>query len=191
MADSGRPRATYDQVESAPPHQVAEIVDGTLYVHPRPAGPHTLAASALGMALGPPFMWGRGGPGGWWIVDEPELHLGAAPDVVVPDLAGWRVTRMPDYPRAAFVVLAPDWACEVLSDRTRQLDRVGKMRVYAREQVPHVWNVDPIAETIEVFWLDGETYRVAGAYSGDARARIEPFEAIDLDLCAFWGRQPR
>jgi len=33
-----------------------------------------------------PFDRGRGGPGGWWMLDGPELHLGR--NVLVPDLAG-------------------------------------------------------------------------------------------------------
>ena len=83
--DSTR-RATYQDVLDAPAHQVAEIVNGTLYTHPRPAMPHALASSSLGTDLSNPFQFGRGGPGGWWIIDEPELHVGE--DIVVPDLAG-------------------------------------------------------------------------------------------------------
>ena len=114
------PRATYQDVLEAPAHGVAEIVDGTLYTHPRPAMPHALASSRLGFDLGGPFDRARGGPGGWWIIDEPELHLGE--DILVPDLAGWRRERMPDYPETAYVTLAPDWVCEVLSASTRRLE---------------------------------------------------------------------
>jgi Uma2 family endonuclease len=189
MADPARRRATYDDVLAAPPHHVAQVIDGELDLQPRPAGPHALAASTLGMDLGTPFQRGRGGPGGWWIVHEPELHLGPEPDIVVPDLAGWRVERLPEYPDTPFVVLPPDWACEVLSDSTRRIDRVGKMRVYARERVPHVWHVDPRAHTLEVFRLDGDTYRLVAAHAGDEHARLEPFDAIELELDALWGRR--
>ena len=127
------PRATYQDVLDAPAHRVAEIVDGTLYTHPRPAMPRALASSSLGTDLSNPFQFGRGGPGGWWIIDEPELHLGE--DILVPDLAGWRRERMSDYPDTAFVTLAPDWACEVLSASTRKLDLHGKRPVYAREGI--------------------------------------------------------
>ena len=78
--------ATYRDVLDAPPHMVAEIVRGALHTHSRPAVRHAIAGSSLGMAIGTPFQWGRGGPGGWWIVDEPELHFGE--DVLVPDLGG-------------------------------------------------------------------------------------------------------
>lgn len=189
MVDLAVRRATYEDILQAPPEMVAEVIEGVLYVHPRPASPHALAASSLGMDLGTPFQRGRGGPGGWWIVFEPELHVGSEPDILVPDLAGWRRERLPQYPKTAFVEVAPDWVCEVLSESTRRLDRVEKMRIYARERVQHVWLVDPIVETIEVFALDGTTYRVVAAHGGDERPRLEPFEAIELDLSALWGRQ--
>ena len=189
MAEPARRRATYEDILAAPPHHVAEILDGELYVHPRPAAPHAAAASVLGMDMGGAFQRGRGGPGGWWILFEPELHLGPEPDVVVPDLAGWRVQRMPELPSTAYFTLAPDWACEVLSDSTRRVDRVKKMPIYAREQVPHVWLVDPIAQTIEVFRLDGTTYRLVATHAGDETPRLEPFEAVELDLPAVWGKR--
>ena len=113
-------RVTYQDVLDAPAHLVAEIIDGALYTHPRPAPVHTVASSVLGGELGPPFHRGRGGPGGWWILDEPELHLGE--DVLVPDLAGWRRERMPELPGTAYFTLAPDWVCEVLSSSTRKVD---------------------------------------------------------------------
>jgi hypothetical protein len=96
MSGSKR-RATYEDLETVPPHCVGEIVDGELYVSPRPASPQGRAASRLGMLLGGPFDLGEGGPGGWLIVDEPELHLGN--DALVPDLAGWRRERMPEMPQ--------------------------------------------------------------------------------------------
>src|SRR6516162_10006953 len=85
--------ATYEDLLKVPDHFVAEILEGELYATPRPAMPHAVAASALGSELGGPFQQGRGGPGGWWILDEPELHLGS--DVIVADLAGWRRSRVP------------------------------------------------------------------------------------------------
>ncbi len=134
-------RATYEDVLSAPAHLVAQILDGVLVTLPRQAAPHVRAASTLGIDIGGPFDRQRGGPGGWHILDEPELHLAA--DILVPDLAGWRRERLPSIPRAAFFTLAPDWACEVLSPSTAGIDRGPKMSIYARENVPHVWLVDP------------------------------------------------
>ena len=127
-----RPQATYQDVLDAPPHEVAEIVDGLLCTNPRPAAPHALASSLLGYYLMGPFQVGQGGPGGWWIIDEPELHLGD--DVLVPDIAGWRRARMPIYPETAYVALSPDWVCEILSPSTRKLDLEAKRPVRLRRR---------------------------------------------------------
>lgn len=178
--------ATYADLERLPPNTVGELVEGVLHAHPRPASRHARAASTLGEELGPPFNRGRGGPGGWIILDEPELHL--ASDVLVPDLAGWRRERMPEMPDVAAFELSPDWACEVLSESTSAFDRGDKLPIFAREKVGHVWFVDPIVKTLEVLRLDGETYRIIATHRDDAKVRAEPFGAIELELAALWAR---
>jgi Uma2 family endonuclease len=179
--------ATYADLEAVPAHQVAELLFGVVHVHPRPAPPHALAASALGGELDGPFRRGRGGPGGWILLDEPELHLHE--DVLVPDIAGWRRARMPEVPfDRAFFVLSPDWACEVLSPATAATDRDDKLVIYAREGVAHVWLVDPLLKTLEVLRLDGTTYRIVAVHRDDARPRAEPFDAIELELASLWAR---
>ena len=178
------PRATYQDVLDAPAHRVAEIVDGTLYTHPRPAMPHALASSYLGDELVGPFGKSRGGPGGWWIIDEPELHLGE--DILVPDLAGWRRERMPDYPDTAYVTLAPDWVCEVLSASTRKLDLHGKRPVYARAGVGHLWLVDPADRTLEAFELRGGQWVLIASAKDDDPVSIRPFDAVTFSLGDLW-----
>ena len=184
MADPARRRATYEDVLAAPRHVVAEIIDGELRLNPRPASPHAVASSRLGEELGPPFGRSKGGPGGWVILDEPELHLGA--DIVVPDLAGWRRARMPVLDDVPYFTLAPDWACEVLSPSTAKADRADKLPIYAREKVGHVWLVDPRIRTLEVLRREGERWLVLGVWKDDARVREEPFEAFELDLASLW-----
>ncbi|WP_437737852.1 Uma2 family endonuclease [Sorangium sp. So ce1335] len=185
-------RATYADLEAVPPNKVAELIGGVLHVLPRPAPPHARASSRLGVKLGGPFDLGEGGPGGWHILDEPELHFPdpASPgdvEAVVPDLAGWRVERMPELPETAFFPLAPDWVCEVLSPSTEEHDREEKMPVYAREGVRHAWLVDPIARTLEVFSLvPGRGWAPVATHRDAARVRIEPFDAIELDLSLLW-----
>ena len=188
MAASARPAgvATYRDIEALPEHLVGELIAGVLYAHARPAIPHAVASSALGEELGPPFKRGRGGPGGWVILDEPELHFGD--DVLVPDLAGWRRERMPEIPAGPYFTLAPDWLAEVLSPSTAALDRGEKLPLYARERVSHVWFVEPSAKTVEILRLDGATYRVVVTLHGDARVRAEPFDAVEIDLTGLWAR---
>jgi Uma2 family endonuclease len=177
-------RATYQDVLDAPEHQVAEIVDGELFLSPRPAGPHTRVASLLGGDLMGPFDRGRGGPGGWIILDEPELHLGD--DILVPDLAGWRRDRLPGIGNVAYFTVTPDWICEVLSPSTRRLDRILKLPIYASAGVRNAWLIDPIDRSLEVFRLHEGKWIAIATHQERARVRIEPFEAIELDLSSWW-----
>lgn len=187
MAETAVRNATYEDLLALPTHVVGQIVYGVLHASPRPAPRHARASTTLGEELGPPFNRGRGGPGGWVILDEPELHLGA--HVLVPDLAGWRRERLPELPiDKAYFELAPDWVCEVLSPSTAALDRGDKRRVYAEQQVRHLWFVDPEAKVLEVFELDGESYRLLEVYSEDQRVRAVPFDAIEMELGALWAR---
>lgn len=176
----------YEAFLNVPAHRCAEIVNGTLHVLPRPSPRHANASSMLGGALSGPFQGGRGGPGGWWILDEPELHL-VELEAVVPDLAGWRVERMPDLPEEAFFTLPPDWVCEVLSRSTERLDREEKLPLYADHGVRHAWLVDPVAQTLEVYAL-GECgrWREIRHHRGDERVRAAPFDAIELALSDLW-----
>ena len=181
-------RATLADLDSVPPNKVGEIINGTLHVFPRPAPLHAHASSVLGADLVGPFQRGRGGPGGWRILDEPELLLGpaGAEDDMVPDLAGWRIERMPRLPRTAKFTLAPDWVCEVLSAGTMVIDRAEKMPAYARHGVRHLWLLDPLARTLEVFVLEAGRWVLCGVHHGSAIVRVEPFDAIDLELSALW-----
>lgn len=176
--------ATYEDLLQVPDHLVAEILDGELYTTPRPAPRHTAASSGLGGLLHGPFDRGRGGPGGWRILDEPELHLGR--DVVVPDLAGWRRERLPDLPETAFFAVAPDWTCEIVSPSTASVDRVKKLTIYAREGIRHAWIVDPLARTLEVLRLEGGRWVILMTAGGDSAVRAEPFESLELELAQLW-----
>lgn len=189
MAQPVAPRgATYQDVLDAPAHRVAELVGGVLYTHPRPAPRHAFAETALAAELEPPFRRGRGGPGGWVILVEPELHLGLTsdPDVVVPDLGGWRRERLPQMPDAAWFDLAPDWVCEILSPSTEAFDHGTKLAVYARAGVRHAWLVDPLEQMLEAYENDASVWRPRGTWRGEARGRIAPFDAIELELAALW-----
>ena len=180
--------ATYDDLLKLPEHVVGEIVGGELFASPRPAAPHALASSAIGGDLNGPFgrrPGGPGGPGGWWILDEPELHLGG--DVLVPDLAGWRRERLPRIADTIAFTLPPDWLCEVLSPSTARLDRLHKLPRYAEAGVAHAWLVDPIARTVEVLQLEGGRWVLLGTHGDETEpVRIPPFSEIAIDLSRWW-----
>ncbi len=176
--------ATYDDLVAQPDHVVSEILDGELHTSPRPAPRHALAAMQLTLAMGPRFDSGGGGGGDWRILAEPELHLGR--DVLVPDLAAWRMARMPRLPETAFFPIAPDWICEVLSPSTEMIDRAKKLRIYARESVRHAWLVDPVTHTLEVMRLERGAWVLVAVHAGAEVVCAEPFEALELDLARLW-----
>ena len=179
--------ATYEDLEQVPDTKVAELIDGDLIVSPRPASPHARSATVLGADLlggfdGPPGSPDR--PGGWWLLFEPELRFGR--DVLVPEIAGWRRERMPALPNVAAFTQAPDWVCEVVSPATGAVDRARKMRVYAREGVCHLWIVDPLQRTLEVYRLEGGRWVVVSTHGGTDPVVAEPFEAVTLDPARWW-----
>lgn len=170
--------ATYEDLLEVPDHKVAEILDGELHVSPRPASPHGYAGTLLTAQLSP-FIQGFGSIGGWWLIAEPELHLG--PDVLVPDLAGWRIERMAHVPSVPYFTLAPDWGCEVVSPSTERIDRQKKLRIYAREGIRHCWLSDPLKHIIEIRRLQGAEW-VLTTHRADDVINPEPFEAIPFAL---------
>ena len=169
-----------------PDTKVAEIIDGELIVSPRPASPHALAAAEIAFQLGPRFHGHEAlsGPGGWWILPEPELHL--TDDVLVPDLAAWRCARMPTIPNHPAFTLAPDWVCEIMSPSSVRRDRIARMRCYAREGIASVWLVDPIARTLESFRLDGDRWIVLSSHEDDETPRVDPFDEVEIRLARCW-----
>lgn len=174
--------ATYDDLVDVPEHFVAEMFDGDLYAFPRPALPHANATGSLFAELHKSFH--HKDPDGWVLLFEPELHFGR--DVLVTDIAGWRRARLPNVPPDAYLTLAPDWVCEVLSASTEAIDRGKKLRIYAREAVPYAWLLDPLAHTLEVLSLDAQRWTPLGNYEGNAKVRAAPFDAIEIDLGALW-----
>ncbi len=183
-------RATYQDVLDAPANVIAEVIFGALHTQPRPALPHARVSSRLGVAIGRRFDLDdddSDGPGGWILYDEPELHLGAEPDIVVPDIAGWHRERLAGTQQdGAFLSVPPDWLCKVLSPSTQRLDRAEKMDIYLREQVRHVWLIDPLARTLEVYRHGGELWHRIAVHHGDAVVRAEPFDAVELPLRRLW-----
>jgi len=187
MDDGHHPRASYADIEALPPHILGELMRGRLYTHARPAFRHLQGTSLLGSLLTSHFFEGFGTVGGWWILDEPELHL--LDDVMVPDLAGWRVENVPELPDVPWFTTPPDWVCEVLSPSTAAIDRTIKMPLYANAGVAHLWLLDPVLRTLEVFAREGTRWLLLDTLADDARVRAEPFTALEFDLDALWLRK--
>ncbi len=180
------PPSLYEQLYALPEGVRGEIFNGRLYTQPRPTGPHALASSRLGTDIEGPYSRGRGGPGGWWIIDEPELHFIRDREVAVPDLAGWRKMRMPRLPEGHRFEVVPDWVCEVLSPSTEDIDRGEKMPLYASYAVGHAWLVDPESRTLEAYAATHGSWRLLGIFRGDDQVRVAPFDTIVIHLADLW-----
>ncbi len=176
--------ATYADLEALPANMVGQILYGVLHAHPRPAPRHAVSANELGTELTVPFGRGRGGPGGWIFMVEPELHLG--PHVVVPDIAGWRRERLTPFPATAYIETSPDWLAEVLSPSTVQVDRTDKLAIYAEYGVGHCWYVDPIARTLEVLALTTGKWLLAATFKDADPVTAPPFEVHTFPLDVLW-----
>ena len=186
MPNTAEKLTLYDDLMALPDNVVGEIIAGRLYAQPRPAGRHTLAHSGLHGEIDGPFHKGRGGPGGWWILIEPEIHFVRDTEVAVPDLAGWRRERMPTLPKDHRFDVVPDWVCEVLSPDAARIDRADKMPIYATQGVPFLWLIDPISRTLEVFVLREGRWSLEHVYQQDDEMRAVPFEAVAFSLEVLW-----
>jgi Uma2 family endonuclease len=179
--------ALYVALQALPEGTSGEILNGELHTQPRPRGKHGLAEGALNIDLGAPFQFGRDGPGGWWIIPEPEIHFVRDAEVAVPDLAGWRRERMPHVPEDHRFEVAPDWVCEILSPASARKDRIVKLPLYARYGVAHAWLVDPDARTLEAYELRTGVWALIATLQDDAMVRVPPFDAVAFSLGDLWG----
>jgi len=192
MIQSATQSTLYDFLETLPEGVTGEILNGQLHTHPRPSVAHVNVGSVLEIELGGPFHRGRGGPGGWWILVEPEVHFVRNVEVAVPDLAGWRRERMPYFPEDHRIEVVPDWICEILSPSTASRDREVKMPLYAYYEVRYAWLIDPSKRTLEAYRLDAGTWTETGRFADADQVVAPPFEAVSIDLEDLWPpRRPR
>jgi len=184
MPTTAKRKTGYKDLFDLPENMTGEIIDGEIVATPRPSPRHGRTASDLTIEIGSAYRFGRGGPGGWWILDEVEVRLGE--DILVPDISGWRRDRLPDLPDTNWIEVPPDWVCEVLSPSTVRTDRVKKMPKYAQAGVPFLWLVDPELRTLEAFRLESGKWFLSQCFEGDDPVRAEPFQEIEIDLSLLW-----
>lgn len=185
-ATAARKPSLYDQLCALPDGIRGELINGQLRTQPRPSGPHALASSRLESDIEGPYSRGRGGPGGWWIIIESEVHFIRDLEVVVPDIAGWQKEHMPRIPEGHRFEVVPDWVCEVLSPSTKSTDREEKMPVYARFGVAYSWLVDPKTRTLEAYAQAEGKWLPLGSFRDDDVVRVAPFETITIYLADLW-----
>jgi len=175
-------KTVYEQWLEVPETVVGEIIMGDLHMSPRPALKHGNASSSLLHELMGPYHKGKGGPGGWIIMREPEIHL--AENIIVPDIGGWKRDRIPEITNETFFSVAPDWVCEVLSPSTAGFDRVKKMPLYLEQKVKHIWLIDPLLKTLEVFENNESSWVLIKTFMNTDKVRVVPF--IEIDLSMLW-----
>lgn len=183
---AAKKRSLYQQLVALPEGLTGEIINGQLRTQPRPSWPHALACSRLGADIEAPFGRGRGGPGGWWIIFEPEVHFVLDTEITVPDIAGWRKNHMPSPPQGHKVQTVPDWVCEIFSPSTKSTDREEKMPLYARHGVQFAWLVDPKTHTLEAYELIDTQWSILGIFRDDDTVSVAPFNAIVIYLSDLW-----
>jgi len=124
----------YDQLVDLPETLTGELLNGQLHAHHTPAPKHLHATARLDRAIGRGCGDGDDGPGGWWILIEPEIRFVRDIEVAVPDLAGWERERMALLTETAYFEIAPDWVREILSPPTASIViDVGWVNVWDRK----------------------------------------------------------
>jgi Uma2 family endonuclease len=181
--EPARVTPTLADLDALPPHVKGEIIEGVLYTMTRPRGRHQHTGLRIGADVGAPFDWGT--QGGWWILPEPGIEFPGTPEVS-PDVAGWRRDRLPELPEDGPITVVPDWVCEILSASTRRHDLLVKKPYYASIGVAHHWLVDLAARTVTAYRLDGGRWLELGVWGDATDARIEPFDALPLDVSSWW-----
>ena len=184
MGEPAEKKATYDDLYDIPENMIGEIIDGELHVHPRPSPKHAKVSSDLGVIIGAPYRFGRDGPGGWILLDEPEVRLGG--HTMVPDIAGWRKERFPGLAETNWIEVVPDWILEVLSPSTVRLDKTKKMPIYSRHGVKHLWLINPMEKSLDVFALASGGWLLTDSFAENDKVRAEPFREAEIDLAELW-----
>ena len=184
MSEPAIKKATYDDLYKIPENMTGEIIAGELIVTPRPSRKHVYTASSLEGNLSRYHFGGGAGPGGWIILVEPEISMGE--NILVPYLTGWREDRFPESEDHNWISAVPDWICEILSPSTAKTDKTDKMPLYARYGVSHLWLIDPLAKTLDVFRLEAGRWVVLSLFAEADKVRAEPFEEVEIDLNSLW-----
>ena len=178
-------KATYDDLYGLPENMNGEIIDGELIASPRPSRRHGYTSASLTAKVIPEYQFREGGgPGGWVIMDEPEISFGD--NIIVPDIAGWKRERFPVEEDHNWISVVPDWVCEIVSPRSASIDRIRKMGLYAAHGVPYYWIIDPISKTLEVYENENSRWLVIGLFAGNDTVRVLPFHESEIDLSSLW-----
>jgi Uma2 family endonuclease len=168
---------SYADLEAAtmPDGPTPELIDGQLCWKASPRASHAYVQGTLREEL---RAASRSNGGRWWILIEPDVIF-AEDTVLRPDLAGWRIERLPELPDGP-VRVEPDWVCEILSPGHERYDRITKLERYARYGVPFAWIASPELRTVEAYRLQDGLWVRLGAWTDGNVLAIPPFEGLEV-----------
>ena len=174
----------YREIRALPEGKTGMILEpGELSVMSRPHARHQRAMQGIRRLLAPRDL--DAGGSGWWLLSEVEVRL---PDdrLVVPDILGYRVARVPELPDDNPLRVVPDWCCEILSPGTAREDRLKKLRIYAQHRVEWTWIVDPALRSIEYFEITDNLPQQSMIATKNETATLPPFD-LPLSVDSIWG----
>ncbi len=176
MSSDPRP-LTYEDLRSMPDDGWRrEVIGGELKVNPTPPRNHQEVVANLSWILQRSL---RASDWGQVFFHPVDLCLGHH-DIVQPDLIVIQTARFGIYDTEGFVDEPPDIVLEVLSPKTRGIDLIQKIALYARSGVPEYWVADPFRKMLAVYVLTGEEYiPVNPASDGTIASRIVPGLRVD------------
>ncbi len=175
MSESAVKHYTWDDYRTWPDDQRFELIDGgAVAMSPSPGVRHQTLQLKLAVCLDAHFAGKSCQP----FIAPLDVKL-SHDTVVQPDLM---VVCRPEQIRPTHIEGAPSLVIENLSESTRVHDRHVKMGIYARYGVPEVWLVTTEPGLIEIFQLDGPTYRFAASFVGSQTLASPAFPDLHIDL---------
>ena len=173
---------TLDDLLASPDERV-ELIDGEIVRRPMARSEHGIAQNRTAVELA--AFDRKSGPGGWWIITEVGVSY-EPHQCPSHDIAGWRKERMPERP-SGVIEMVPDWVCKIVSPGHERKDTLTLFLLLQRHGVPFYWLIWPDDRVLIAHAIDGEGYRVVKTISGQSKARIPPFEEVELDLAYILG----
>jgi Uma2 family endonuclease len=156
-----------------------EYLNGDIVMTPARSPHHQIIVTNLLLLLGQYAM--QNGLG--LVLPAPlDVVLSKEAQIAQPDLIFIAKARAPKLVTRAAITGAPDLVLEIISPSTARADRKIKPPLYAKHGVAEFWLVDPEDQSVEVFVLDGDTYRMSGVYLAGDTIKVGRFADAQIAI---------
>ena len=173
---------TYQDLLTAPDDgNRYEIFKGELIVTPSPIVKHQIASANLFLLIGNHIKRNNLGT----LLSAPTDVYFDEETVVKPDLLFVSVDREHILEERR-INGAPDLVIEILSAGTAERDRGFKYRRYEKEGVREYWIADPKEETLDVYLLQKNSFKLHGQFSNDHKASSPLFPELSFQVNKIW-----